>query len=166
LNRIIIREAEAKAGLDTLRTLLREYGMHLTGTLGAENICMQQYEKELAALPCPYETLLLAFADEEAAGCVLLKAIKGTDDSVADETACELKRLWVRPRFRGLGVGAKLTEHAIAEARRRGYTAMYLDTVPSAMQAANRMYQTFGFKPIERYNANPVSNVRFFRRAL
>ena len=83
-----------------------------------------------------------------------------------DEKACELKRLWVRPQFRGLSVGRTLTQSAIAEATERDYTAMYLDTVPLAMQAAHRMYQQLGFELVERYNDNPVRDVTFFRRAL
>jgi putative acetyltransferase len=140
--------------------------MHLTGTLGAKNMCMLWYDEELSTLPAPYETLVLAFVDDEPAGCVLLKPIKGLDDSPTGEKACELKRLWVRPQFRGLGIGRTLTDTAMAEAKRRSYTAMYLDTVPSVMQAAHRMYQELGFEPIERYNDNPVSDVNFFRRTL
>ena len=82
------------------------------------------------------------------------------------EKACELKRLWVRPQFRGLSLGRKLTESAMQEAKQRGYTAIYLDTVPAALPAASRLYQALGFEPVERYNDNPVSNVKFFRRLL
>ena len=164
---ITIQAAESPADFDILRDLLREYGAHLVGSLGPRNICMQRYEQELAGLPSPYKTLLLARAGEqEVAGCVLLKPIPGTDDSAPHEKPCELKRLWVRPQFRGGGVGRKLTESAIAEAIRQGYTAMYLDTVPSVMQAAHRMYEELGFKSIGRYNDNAVSNVAFFRLRL
>ena len=163
---LTIRSAQGAADIELLRELLREYGEHLTVSLGAENMCMQRYEQEMNTLPSPYETLLLAFIDEHAAGCVLLKPITGTDDSSADEKACELKRLWVRPRFRGFGLGRKLAETALTEAKWRSYTAVYLDTVPSAMQAAHRMYQELGFHRIERYNDNPVSQVEFFRRPL
>lgn len=156
-----IRSAETSAELDTLRLLLREYAQDLTGTLGAENMNMYAYEEELGTLPFPYETLLLAYVDQHAAGCVLLKAILRKD-----EKACELKRLWVRRQFRGLGIGRKLTESAVAQAKRGGYTAMYLDTVPVAMQGASRIYQELGFEPIDRYNDNPVSNLKFFRRSL
>lgn len=141
--------------------LLREYGMHLRGTLGAENMCMAGYERELASLPLPYELLLLGFVDGKAAGCALVKPI-----TRLPEKACELKRLWVRPEFRGLNLGRELTQRAMQEASERGYTAMYLDTVPAAMQTAHRLYLDLGFEPIERYNDNPVSDVTFFRRAL
>ncbi len=164
---ITIRAAQSAADFDTLRELLREYGAHLTGSLGAENICMRQYEQELAGLPSPYRALLLAFAGEEDhAGCVLLKPVQHSDGSTPDEQACEMKRLWVRPRFRGCGVGRKLTEGALTEAKRQGYTTMYLDTVPAVMQTAHRIYQELGFEPTERYNDNPVEHVAFFRRQL
>ena len=156
-----IRPAEA-SDIEAVRHLLREYAAYLNHSLGTEHICLAEYERELASLPLPYEVLLLAFAvdsdgQEEAAGCVLLKPIAG---------ACEMKRLWVRPKFRSLGLGRKLVEALITKAQRRGYTAMYLDTVPAAMQAAYHLYRELGFKPVERYNDNPVPDVVFFRRDL
>jgi putative acetyltransferase len=157
-----IRAAETHSDIETLRTLLREYAVCLNGFLGAEHICLAKYEEELASLPSPYQVLLIAFAagsdgNGKAAGCVLLKPIPG---------ACEVKRLWVRPEYQGLGIGRKLTESLIAEAQRRGYTTMYLDTVPAAMKAAHHLYCTLGFEPVERYNDNPVPGVVFFRRGL
>ncbi len=127
---------------------------------------MRQYEQELAGLPLPYLTLLLACDGEDYAGCVLLKPVKHSDGSLPDERACEMKRLWVRPRFRGCGVGRKLTEGVLTEAKRQGYTTMYLDTVPAVMQTAHRIYQELGFQPVERYNDNAVEHVAFFRRQL
>jgi putative acetyltransferase len=155
-----IRHAE-RADIDTLRDLLREYALHLTYTLGVESMCMERFEQELAILPSPYDILLLAFAGEAAAGCVMLKMLPSKN-----EKACELKRLWVGPRFRGSGIGRQLTESAMRHAAERGYGAMYLDTVPAAMQSAHRIYQELGFEAVERYNDNPVANVRFFRCAL
>lgn len=154
-----IRAVEAGKDIETVRTLLREYAAHLNASLGAEHICLAKYEEELAALPSPYQVLLIAFAvdsdgNEEAAGCALLKPIEG---------GCELKRLWVRPQFQKQGIGRKLTEALIAEARKRGHTAMYLDTVPAAMKAAHYLYLALGFLPVERYNDNPVPDVVFFR---
>ena len=146
--------------------LLDEYRLHLLNTLGSENMDMERYQRELATLPAPYEMLLVALAGEEAAGCVLVKRIEGTEESIASERACELKRLWVRPQFRGMNIGRILTEGAMAEAKRRGYTSMYLDTVPEEMQAAHYIYRGLGFEPIERYNDNPVRHVTFFRKIL
>ena len=157
-----IRSAEIPSDIEVVRALLREYARHLNASLGAEHICLAEYEAELANLPSPYQVLLIAFAvgpeeSEEAAGCVLLKPIKG---------ACEMKRLWGRPQFQGLGIGRRLTEELIIEAQQRGYAAMYLDTVPAAMKAAHRLYSSLGFVPVERYNDNPVPDVVFFRRDL
>ena len=158
----VIRTAETSSDLQAVCALLREYAVYLNSSLGAEHICLAEYEEELASLPSPYQVLLIAFTvaangNEEAMGCVLLKPIEG---------ACEMKRLWVRPQFQGLGMGRQLAEALIVEAQRRGYKAMYLDTVPAAMKAAHRLYRTLGFTPVERYNDNPVPDVVFFRRDL
>ncbi len=157
-----IRIVNTEEEINTIRALLREYAAHLNASLGAEHICLANYEKELAGLPAPYQVTLLALVcdgdgNEEAAGCILLKPI---------EKGCEMKRLWVRPQFQGQGIGRELAEALIVEAQRRGYAAMYLDTVPTAMQAAHRLYLALGFVPVERYNDNPVPDVVFFRRDL
>ena len=157
-----IRKAETEKDIETLRTLLREYAVHLNNSLGAEHICLAKHEEELAGLPLPYQVMLLALVcdgdgNEEAAGCILLKPIEG---------GCEMKRLWVRPQFQGQGIGRELAEALIAEAQRRDYSAMYLDTVPATMQAAHRLYRALGFVPVERYNDNPVPDIVFFRRDL
>ena len=157
-----IRAVRNSSDLEAVRALLREYAVHLNASLGAEHICLTEYEKELAGLPSPYQIMLIAFAiddhgNEEVAGCVLLKPIEG---------ACEMKRLWVRPQFQGLGIGRKLAEELIDGARQHGYSAMYLDTVPAAMKAAYHLYRALGFAPVERYNDNPVPDVVFFRRDL
>lgn len=154
-----IRVAETSPDLQLLRTLLREYVFHLNRSLGSEHICWKNVEEELAALPSPYQVLLIAFVadeqgNEEAAGCVFLKSIEG---------GCEMKRMWVRPEFQGLGIGRKLAESLIEKARQHGYAAMYLDTVPAAMKAAHQLYSTLGFMPVERYNDNPVPDIVFFR---
>ena len=154
-----IRAAETSSDIQLLRILLREYVFHLNKSLGGEHICRETAEKELAALPSPYQILLIAFVpddegNEEAAGCVLLKPMEG---------ACEMKRMWVRPKFQGFGIGRKLVENLIEEARQHGYSAMYLDTIPAAMKAAHQLYCALGFVPVERYNDNPVPDVTFFR---
>jgi ribosomal protein S18 acetylase RimI-like enzyme len=158
---IEVRSWETPDDLKVLRVLLGEYFDHLKDTLGAENMDRWRFEQELLTLPLPYEILLLAYVAREAAGCLLLKPLFREA-----ERGCEVKRLWVRPQFRGLSLGRKLTESAMAEATRHGYTAIYLDTVPAVMHAANRVYESLGFEPVERYNDNPVSNVKFLRRAL
>lgn len=156
-----IRAVSNSSDLEAVRALLREYAAYLNASLGAEHICLAEYEEELAGLPAPYQILLIAVAandrNEQVAGCVLLKPMG---------KACEMKRLWVRPQFQGLGIGRKLAEELMDAARQHGYSAMYLDTVPAAMQAAYHLYRTLGFAPVERYNDNPVPDIVFFRRDL
>jgi len=152
--------ATGNADLDAVRTLLREYASYLNASVGEEHICMENYEKELATLPAPYQApggvILLALVESEAAGVIALKALTPLRSAFPDERACEMKRLWVRPQFRGMRLGSLLSERLIEEARARGYTAIYLDTMPGTMQAANRIYAGMGFAPVERYVNNPV----------
>jgi GNAT superfamily N-acetyltransferase len=177
---VIIRFA-AVADLDQVRELLREYAAYLNASVGEEHICLENYEKELATLPAPYHApggvILLAFVDAEAAGVVALKPLTPVRAAFAGERASEMKRLWVRPQFRGLGLGNMLSERLMEVARERGYTALYLDTMPATMAAANRIYAKLGFVPVERYADNPVlrqpagvdnrsPDVVFFRREL
>jgi GNAT superfamily N-acetyltransferase len=173
---ISLRRAETPGDIATARTLLREYSGYLNDSLGEEHICLESYERELAGLPGPYAELdgviLLAFAGDVPAGCVALKPLKPSRSVEAGEAVCEMKRLWVRPEFRGQSVGLKLAEALIGCAKERGYTAMYLDTVPAAMRPANEIYKKLGFLPVERYNTNPILGVHpqvaveFFRLGL
>ena len=90
-------------------------------------------------------------------GCVALKRL-GAD-------ACELKRLYVRAAARGGGLGRVLAEAAVAEARRLGYRVLRLDTLPT-MDTARALYLSLGFRPVERYNDNPIPGVLFFELTL
>jgi ribosomal protein S18 acetylase RimI-like enzyme len=139
--------------------LMREYAAFLNASVGGEHICVESLEKELAELPGAYAepggTVLLAFAREEPAGCVALKPLT-LPGGTQHERACEMKRLWVRPEQQGTGLGRQLTEAVLDAARARGYTAMFLDTMPASMRAAYRLYCSVGFAPVERYNDNPV----------
>jgi putative acetyltransferase len=137
---------------DELRTLFREYAASL-GEYG----WLSGLEEELAALPGGYELVLLARVDGELAGCVALKRLP--------DGACELKRLYVRQGARGSGLGRRLAEAAVAEARRLGYATLRLDTLPS-MAAARALYRSLGFVPTERYNDNPIPGVLFFELSL
>lgn len=124
---------------------------------------LKGYRQELDGLPGAYTVLLLALVDGEAAGCVALRLLRPLR---MEERACEMKRLWVDGRFRGLGLGRRLVEEAIRWAERAGLEAMYLDTVPAAMPEANRLNEARGFARVERYNNNSVADVVFFRLGL
>ncbi len=173
---VTIRSAITAQDLETTKVLLREYAAYLNQSLGEEHICMESYERELACLPGVYTepqgVILMALVDEKLAGCVALKPLKADRAIDAGEAACEMKRLWVRPEFRGQSVGLALAKELIQHAQGSGYTAMYLDTVPTAMQSANRIYKKLGFRPVDRYNSNPILGpnpsiaVEFFRLPL
>jgi ribosomal protein S18 acetylase RimI-like enzyme len=170
---VTIRPATTARDLETAKALLREYAAYLNQSLGEEHICLESYERELANLPGVYAgpqgTILLACAGEEPAGCVALKPLKPDRAIEPGDAACEMKRLWVRPEFRGQSIGLMLARELIQHAQRQGYTAMYLDTVPAAMQSANAIYKKLGFQSVERYNTNPILGlnpavaVEFFR---
>jgi len=156
-----IRAARWEDARDTelCRTLMREYAGYLNASVGGEHICVESLEEELAGLPGAYAepggAVLLAFAEEDPAGCVALKPLT-IAASRPEEHACEMKRLWVRPEHQGTGLGRKLADEVVEAARRRGYTGMYLDTMPGSMQAAYGLYRSMGFVPVERYNDNPT----------
>jgi len=176
MKRVEIREASSSVDLESIRILLREYAGHLNACVGAEHICMGSYEEELAGLPGAYSppqgTLLLASDGGEPAGCGALKPLSPSRILDAAEVACEMKRLWVRPQFQGRGLGRKLAAALVHYARKQGYTAMYLDTIPAAMQTANRIYTSLGFEQVERYGTNPLLgvepalDVKFYRCSL
>ena len=130
-----------------IRTLFLEYAR----SLGID-LSFQNFEEEIASLPGGYDPILVARWSDDVAGCVALRRI--------DSTTSEMKRLYVRPSFRGKGVGRALAERIIAEARLRGYKAMRLDTLPS-MEDAARMYEQLGFRDIEPYRFNPIEGSRF-----
>ena len=135
-----------------MRALFREYFVWL----GPDG-WLSDIEAELAALPGGYDAILVACHGEEIAGCVALRPL--------EVGACEMKRLYVRPSARGLGTGRALVEASIARARGLGYSTMRLDTLPR-MDAARALYLSLGFRPIERYNDNPIDGVLFFELTL
>jgi ribosomal protein S18 acetylase RimI-like enzyme len=147
----LISDAGA-ADADALRAVFREY----FAWLGPEG-WFSDIEAELAALPGGYEAILLARDGDEVAGCVALRRLEGR--------ACEMKRLYVRPSARGTGAGRALVEASVARARELGYVTMRLDTLPT-MDAARALYLSLGFRPIERYNDNPIEGVLFFELPL
>ena len=117
----------------------------------------QGFSAELAGLPGKYAPpsgeLLLARVNGEIGGCVALRAL--------DSTMLEMKRLYVRPSARGLGLGKGLIEAAIASARQLGYTELRLDTLET-MISAQALYRSFGFVEIPAYGAAYLPGTRFY----
>lgn len=140
-----IVHATSAAHLDYTRTLLREY-IAWTATLHSldDVPAFEDIDKELAQLPGPYAPprgrLLLALADNDSVGCVCLKPV--------DEQVCGLKRMYVKPSYRGQKIGHQLGETFVNSARAIGYSKIILDTFHT-MTAAHAIYKQLGFYVIE-----------------
>ena len=141
-----LEQAKTPEQIALARTLFQEYGASLGFSL-----CFQNFDKELAGLPGDYAPpkgrLLIAYSDGEPVGCVALHEF--------EPGISEMKRLYVRPAFRGKRVGLAMANAIIAAARDIGYKRMRLDTVPSVMADAVKMYGRLGFKEIAPYRVNP-----------
>ena len=150
-------QVKSEQDIAEARALFEEYAAWL-----GINLCFQNFDKELAGLPGDYAPpdgrLLFAIDDDQLAGCVALRKI--------DEGVCEMKRLFVRPEFRGRGLGRQLTEAIIEEARQMGYQQLRLDTLPPKMNIAVGVYRSLGFKEIEAYYNNPVAGATFMELEL
>jgi ribosomal protein S18 acetylase RimI-like enzyme len=140
--------------------LVRELFTEYAAGLG-HDLCFQNFAQELATLPGAYAPprgrLLLAEVDGAAAGCVALRPL-GDD-------RCEMKRLYVRSAHRGVGLGRMLAEAILDEARRAGYRAIVLDTLPT-METAITLYRSLGFRPTAPYCHNPIEGAVFLERDL
>lgn len=138
------------------RTLIEEYA----AALGVD-LCFQNFSEEISNLSKmygpPHGCLLLARANGEAVGCVAVRNQSGT--------TCEMKRLYVKPKYRGARLGRRLAEIAIRNAQQLGYARMVLDTLPS-MTEARSLYESLGFREIEGYYQNPRNGVRYLARGL
>jgi GNAT superfamily N-acetyltransferase len=151
------RQAESAAQIAQARELFLEYAQSLGFSL-----CFQNFDQELADLPGDYAPpdgrLLLAEFEGQVAGCVALHKL--------EEGICEMKRLYLRPQFRGKGLGRVLADRIIGEARRIGYQRMRLDTVEPVMKDAVGMYRRIGFREISPYCANPVAGALYMELLL
>jgi ribosomal protein S18 acetylase RimI-like enzyme len=129
------------------------------------DLCFQDYDKELAELPgeycAPRGALLVAVVGGEAAGCCALRPL----DTVDYANACEMKRLFVRPAYRGLGVGRQLAERIMDLARVGGYACVLLDTLDD-MESARALYQGLGFVEIPPYYFNPIPGAHYLKAEL
>jgi ribosomal protein S18 acetylase RimI-like enzyme len=158
---IAIEQAASAADIETARALFLEYAAWLK-----VDLCFQGFDEELAGLPGAYAPpmgrLFLARVRERVAGCVALRPLK----SDASGTTCELKRLWVRPAFRGQRIGRTLSEAALAAAREIGYREIKLDTLSAIMPDAVAMYRSLGFSECAPYYRNPIGGTLYMSRTL
>ena len=149
-----------EANTDDLIAAAKELFQEYAESLGFD-LCFQNFEQELADFPGQYSPprgrLFLAVSDRHPMGCVALR------DS--EMNICEMKRLYVRPDFRGQRVGRLLAETVINAANDIGYDCMRLDTIPS-MKRANLLYKSLGFKEIEAYRPNPIEGALYLELVL
>ncbi|HEY3616355.1 MAG TPA: GNAT family N-acetyltransferase [Candidatus Sulfotelmatobacter sp.] len=147
-----VAQAESPQQIAAARELFLEYAQSLGFSL-----CFQSFDKELAGLPGDYAPpegrLLLATYQDQLAGCVALHPL--------GPQVCEMKRLYLRPQFRGKGLGRALVDQIIAEARQIGYQSIRLDTVEPRMKDAVAMYRKLGFHEIAPYCSNPIAGALY-----
>jgi putative acetyltransferase len=152
-----LTQVESPSQIEQARELFLEYAKSLGFSL-----CFQNFEKELASLPGDYAPpegrLLLAQYEFQLAGCVALHKL--------NDGICEMKRLYLRPQFRGKRLGRVLADHIIAAARQIGYMRMRLDTVEPVMKDAVAMYRKIGFREIAPYCANPIAGALYMELEL
>jgi putative acetyltransferase len=143
--------------LSLTRTIFQEYANSL-----AIDLCFQGFDDELTQLPgeyaAPRGALLLAWSDGVLAGCCALRPLDASDYA----NAAEMKRLFVRPAFRGLGLGRQLTEGILNEARQLGYACVLLDTLDD-MESARALYEDLGFEEIPPYYHNPIAGAHYLK---
>jgi len=141
----------ARTEIEDARNIFKEY----QSSIGVD-LCFQNFEQELKELPGEYSEprgcILFALVESKLAGCVALRPLSSD--------ICEMKRMYVRPSFRGQGLGRILAQDIIAEARKRGYRKMRLDSLPS-MKEALTLYKSLGFVHVDAYRSNPVEGAVF-----
>jgi putative acetyltransferase len=157
---IRLQTPDTPEALDATRDIMREYAE----SLGID-LCFQNFEAELASLPGEYAApggaLLLAWVDDELAGCGAFRPLPDVDYA----NACEMKRLYVRRAFRRFGLGRVLAEALMDTALQAGYSAMLLDTLDD-MEAARELYSSLGFETIPPYYYNPIPGAHYLKADL
>jgi len=157
---IEIITAKSASEISLIRDLFQEYAI----SLGVD-LSFQNFDNELAELPGRYASpkglLLLAYFNQQAAGCCALRPF----ESRLHINAAEIKRLYVRPDFRKNNIGKKLVEAAVTYAKKVSYETILLDTWDS-MTTAIRVYEQLGFQPMAPYYDTPIANTQFFKLKL
>ena len=156
----VISQAAGSVDMNLVSDIFQEYARSL-----GFDLCFQNFEEELANLPGDYNqprgTLLLARINDEVAGCCALRPL----DSVDYPNACEMKRLYVRPAFRSLGLGRLLAEAIMDSARMADYDCILLDTLDD-MEAARALYIELGFQAVPPYYHNPIAGAHYLKAEL
>lgn len=152
----VIRDAVDPGDMDTVRDMFVEYQK----AIGVD-LCFQGFDEELASLPGKYVRpegcLLLAEAGDKMAGVIAMWPL--------GEGRSEMKRLYVRPPWRGTGLGRRLADDVISAAREAGHKSICLDTL-DFMTEARTMYRSMGFVEIPAYYDNPLNDVLYMERSL
>ena len=155
-----LHSAESATTIADVRTLFIEYA----ATLNID-LCFQNFTEELDALPGEYATprgaLVIVTVNGDLAGCCAMRPL----DSVDYPNACEMKRLFVRPSYRGLRLGRLLAESILDLSRQAGYACILLDTLDD-MESARALYQELGFEEIPPYYFNPIAGAHYLRAKL
>ncbi len=153
-------QADTPELLAMARDIFQEYAASLQ-----IDLCFQDFDGELAALPGEYAppggALLLAFADEALAGCGALRPLRDVDHA----NACEMKRLFVRRAFRRFGLGRLLAQALMDRAAGAGYSSMLLDTLDE-MESARELYAALGFQEVAPYYFNPIPGAHYLKAPL
>ena len=145
--------------MNQIRELFREYEQAL-----GEDLCFQSFEAELENPLKKYDAgngaILLAYHENEACGCIALQSLADKEEGV-----CEMKRLYVRPAFRKLGIGRLLVDKILEVAKEKGYKKMKLDTLKK-LGAAIDLYKSYGFVSTQPYYQNPLGDVVYMEKDL
>jgi len=149
---ITFAQAVSAADIAVARTLFKEYEQSI-----GVSLCFQNFDQELANLPGDYAPpsgrLLLVRVDDQIAGCIALRKL--------DDSTSEMKRLYLRPEFRGRGLGESIVQTLIHEAKLIGYSKIRLDTIPGRMDQAINLYRSIGFKEIPAYYDTPFDDTLY-----